>query len=357
MIPMMTLLFQCIHSNNRSFTILLVSILLVFASGQVERGGSWRRTCPLPQRGNSTLVKDPSTGKLHTFDDYIEALPNADFSKLEVFEANKCDCNPHWYCLVDDGNTCRRDVNPNNLPWDEVQVSCYYKDTPMRSFHEAVMPILFIWYGILFTFLFCTDYGRNICFFVIQRLKYAVAYLIPDWFTRTKSFLRTDNHLGHMTMEQVRVESRLRDEMRQHLFEQAVQSAAIGRHGMDDGDISLSDIVSGNVQIRLMLKTRRFTKEIIEDISPHGESRIAEQSQQHVKSSDITKCHGQVVPDRTCSICLTDIDEGETVSNLACYHVFHIECLKDWLKRKNSCPLCLHKDLAYPKTKRKRPIA
>jgi len=134
--------------------------------------------------------------------------------------------------------------------------------------------------------------------------------------------------------------------MRQQLLEQAAQSAAIGRHGMgvEDSNVSLSDIASGNLQIRLMLKTRRFTNEIMEHALHSGDALYP------------TKCD-QHVPDGTCSICLNDIDEGEKIGDLACRHAFHLMCLKDWLRRKNSCPLCLHGDLAYPKTKRKRSIA
>jgi len=42
---------------------------------------------------------------------------------------------------------------------------------------------------------------------------------------------------------------------------------------------------------------------------------------------------------RECSICLENItpnEEGRT----KCSHVFHINCIKGWLKHKSDCPLC-----------------
>ena len=41
----------------------------------------------------------------------------------------------------------------------------------------------------------------------------------------------------------------------------------------------------------------------------------------------------------TCSICLTDI-EHDICRTIVCKHEFHRECLEDWLKIENSCPLC-----------------
>ena len=44
----------------------------------------------------------------------------------------------------------------------------------------------------------------------------------------------------------------------------------------------------------------------------------------------------------TCNICLDDIKQGEQISNLSCNHIFHFECLKEWVKNNSlmSCPNC-----------------
>ena len=41
-----------------------------------------------------------------------------------------------------------------------------------------------------------------------------------------------------------------------------------------------------------------------------------------------------------CSICLTEINEGQNTVLLPCGHMFHDECVTKWLKIHNTCPLC-----------------
>ena len=44
--------------------------------------------------------------------------------------------------------------------------------------------------------------------------------------------------------------------------------------------------------------------------------------------------------DTSCSICLAPLQTGDRVGDLECRHVFHVDCLKTWLPRRNTCPLC-----------------
>ena len=46
-----------------------------------------------------------------------------------------------------------------------------------------------------------------------------------------------------------------------------------------------------------------------------------------------------------CSICLSEFKVGEVIATSSltsggCSHVFHEECIKGWLRRENTCPLC-----------------
>lgn len=46
-------------------------------------------------------------------------------------------------------------------------------------------------------------------------------------------------------------------------------------------------------------------------------------------------------PDKKqCIICLTDFQEGEEIESLPCIHLFHKNCIDEWLTNTNKCPLC-----------------
>ncbi|GLU13546.1 hypothetical protein SLE2022_301790 [Rubroshorea leprosula] len=49
---------------------------------------------------------------------------------------------------------------------------------------------------------------------------------------------------------------------------------------------------------------------------------------------------------RVCSICQDEYAEGDLLGKLDCIHDYHFDCIKQWLLRKNSCPMCRHTALA-----------
>jgi hypothetical protein len=44
---------------------------------------------------------------------------------------------------------------------------------------------------------------------------------------------------------------------------------------------------------------------------------------------------------RTCTICLECFKAPDNLIEFACReHVYHKTCLKEWIKKSNTCPLC-----------------
>jgi hypothetical protein len=42
-----------------------------------------------------------------------------------------------------------------------------------------------------------------------------------------------------------------------------------------------------------------------------------------------------------CSICITTFELGERIKHLRCDHMFHVDCISEWLsKHSQTCPLC-----------------
>ncbi|KAH8491838.1 hypothetical protein H0E87_021437 [Populus deltoides] len=50
--------------------------------------------------------------------------------------------------------------------------------------------------------------------------------------------------------------------------------------------------------------------------------------------------HLPMVLEKKCSICQDDYEEDGEVGKLDCGHGFHIQCIKQWLGQKNTCPVC-----------------
>ena len=46
---------------------------------------------------------------------------------------------------------------------------------------------------------------------------------------------------------------------------------------------------------------------------------------------------------KNCVICLEDFKNGDKAIILPCIHIFHNNCIKFWLKTKNTCPICKFK--------------
>ncbi|KAL4510678.1 hypothetical protein ABPG72_004832 [Tetrahymena utriculariae] len=43
---------------------------------------------------------------------------------------------------------------------------------------------------------------------------------------------------------------------------------------------------------------------------------------------------------QTCSICYNGFEKNEIIKKLPCKHIFHLSCIKPWLKKQKTCPNC-----------------
>ena len=44
--------------------------------------------------------------------------------------------------------------------------------------------------------------------------------------------------------------------------------------------------------------------------------------------------------DTMCPICLEDFDETKHIVYLDCQHIYHEDCIIEWINKDPSCPLC-----------------
>lgn len=73
-------------------------------------------------------------------------------------------------------------------------------------------------------------------------------------------------------------------------------------------------------------------------LNPVNENLISVLPQMDIK--DLSK-----IPDekKDCVICLTNYELNEKVIILPCTHMFHTDCLKDWFRNQDTCPMCKFK--------------
>jgi len=45
-------------------------------------------------------------------------------------------------------------------------------------------------------------------------------------------------------------------------------------------------------------------------------------------------------PEIECPICLCEIKKSDTAKTLTCKHIYHDDCIADWSKQRNDCPIC-----------------
>jgi len=49
---------------------------------------------------------------------------------------------------------------------------------------------------------------------------------------------------------------------------------------------------------------------------------------------------GENLAEKNCTICLDDFKKDIMLRRLLCLHVFHQECIDEWLKKSKKCPIC-----------------
>ena len=84
---------------------------------------------------------------------------------------------------------------------------------------------------------------------------------------------------------------------------------------------------------------------IIENIQPinddnnkinNGNSKILELLQDMKLTKEIL----EKIENKQCLICLDNYEIDENLCYLPCFHLFHSDCIKTWIKKSNKCPLC-----------------
>ena len=78
------------------------------------------------------------------------------------------------------------------------------------------------------------------------------------------------------------------------------------------------------------------------DSTHKGNPPASERAINSLKKIEINKDNIQKFNEETCNVCLEGYLEGQLSIKLDCCHCFHDKCIIQWLKMRNTCPVCRH---------------
>ncbi|KAI4333112.1 hypothetical protein L6164_017959 [Bauhinia variegata] len=106
-------------------------------------------------------------------------------------------------------------------------------------------------------------------------------------------------------------------------------------------------VLSIAVQIFLTRVNEDEEQEPIFDEDEEDEAVDMDQGQDHDELVPATKASIEQLEslevegeEQKCAICLEDFIVGLRVTRMPCLHLYHENCIVDWLRKGNSCPLC-----------------
>uniref|UniRef100_A0A7S0C9A4 RING-type E3 ubiquitin transferase n=1 Tax=Proboscia inermis TaxID=420281 RepID=A0A7S0C9A4_9STRA len=201
-----------------------------------------------------------------------------------------------FYCLVSQGDACLVPPRPSG-PEQDLNFRCF-KSSIARNILRNYFPVIMLWYMVLVIALLFTPLGRN-----------AQRYLVRKYVCRRRNQIEAERFIARNT---------------ENLSGTRVLS-----------DEAINNRLS-SLPTRLELKTKLHFYGVKNSLPDYLLNATERKTDVHLDSD------GPMV----CSICLNDVKHGDKVGVLQCDHIFHSDCLKIWLRKKNLCPLCQRKDIA-----------
>ncbi len=108
----------------------------------------------------------------------------------------------------------------------------------------------------------------------------------------------------------------------------------------DDGNIPAQPVgIDMMTSVEDLYNLLTFLQNVVNSVNPQMEDVVVttdEKSLDKIKTLKISKDMNE-----KCTICMDEMKEGEEYYNLTCKHIFHIDCIKEYLLNYNhQCPLC-----------------
>ena len=212
--------------------------------------------------------------------------------------------NSTYYCPTDKAYC----FIPRSFALIQPPPTCV-NETGKRSFTKSLFPIVMVMFALIAGCLLCSVPGRH-------AISCAFGHVFPCWNQIAARYMMRHNP--------ERANQIVRGYFLRGMAQQ--QDNPVGNRILQDLRQLRRLHRSSVPATKLFLKTAVFDSSTTSVVSPLND--------------------GDLINHNTCTICFADIHDGDRIGHLPCNHIFHVECLKSWLKRRNVCPLCLKPDIA-----------
>ncbi|PQP99509.1 hypothetical protein Pyn_14500 [Prunus yedoensis var. nudiflora] len=101
-----------------------------------------------------------------------------------------------------------------------------------------------------------------------------------------------------------------------------------------DEAISLSDMV----EFSLVLPSLDDQQDLNLNLRPKPASQASVEALEKLVFD--VGVHGSSESESFCVVCLENMLSGDRVTRMPCFHIFHGDCIVEWLKQAHICPLC-----------------
>ena len=105
-------------------------------------------------------------------------------------------------------------------------------------------------------------------------------------------------------------------------------NSAIQNHGGESNEEQQRRIREGRNRLRNMEKNR---------INENNNNKIVNK----IETRRIVNVEKLTEDKKLCFLCKLEFNNGEKFFSLPCAHFFHAHCIRDWIERKRTCPICL----------------
>ena len=270
----------------------------------------------LAKHGVGTRNLDSNTALVVTENSTQYDRMNGTNTSLKFYYARECGCfSTIVYCPM---------FSMSCVPVNPIDTSGFptpgcVSEAKKLAVGNFFFNLVIIWFVLLALFTVSRDFGR-------AAVDYVISTCNPNWNTYVVGRILQRN--PDRARRYVRTYIYRRRRMLERRVDRNIRTPAD-----DDVDV-LTRPQDTRKLTSLVLRTKRYRSTMrTEDGGP---------------SIDDNSSHddGESGTGMNCSICFAPFLDGDRVGALPCDHVFHVDCLKSWLPRRNVCPLCLTQNIA-----------